>query len=386
MERNFESMETLDLNIDNYNLNDLLNLFNLPMIFNADDLKRAKQMVLKTHPDKCNLSKEYFLFFSKAYRMIHQIYTIRNPAIKEAFTQRQDRDYISPDGKRSTKLTYNNVIAHEGYTETYDHADDYDGSKQMKKMVERIMSERYQQTNPSYPGSAGQGGGKNNGAIFNEWFNEKFEKFKVKDDERDTGYGDWLRKPGTAGNRDGNNNNGEDGEDDEYSEHGGENIGGGWDDKVRYINAKKQALRNKYALIQHTAGVATLDEACGGSGYDLTRERPQEYSSGIFGTLRYEDLKKAHTETVIPVTDEDFHNVKQHRNINELQMFRDMAKRTYDYSDQTAKQQFEYQQRQRAEQDTNRAYNLIRQDEVAREMSKHIKQEFLQLGYNKYYR
>lgn len=365
MERKFEIMETLDLNIENYNLNDLLNLFNLPMIFNADDLKRAKQMVLKTHPDKCNLSKEYFLFFSKAYRMIHQIYTIRNPAI----TQRQDRDYISPDGKRSTKLTYNNVMAHEGYTETYDHTDDYDGSKQMKKIVERIMAERYQQTNPY------QGGGKNNGAIFNEWFNEKFEKFKVKDDERDTGYGDWLRKTGTDGNRDDDDNG-------EYSKEGEYGSGSGWDDKVRYINAKKQALRNKYALIQHTTGVATLDEACGGSGYDLTRECPQEYSSGIFGTLRYEDLKKAHTESVIPVTDEDFHNVKQHRNINELQMFRDMAKRTYDYSDQTAKQQFEYQQRQRAEQDTNRAYNLIRQDEVAREMCKHIKQEFLQLGYN----
>jgi len=368
VERNFEIMETLDLNIENYNLNDLLNLFNLPMIFNADDLKRAKQMVLKTHPDKCNLSKEYFLFFSKAYRMIHQIYTIRNPAI----TQRQDRDYISPDGKRSTKLTYNNVMAHEGYTETYDHTDDYDGSKQMKKIVERIMAERYQQTNPD----GGQGGGKNNGAIFNEWFNEKFEKFKVKDDERDTGYGDWLRKTGTDDNRDEDDNG-------EYSKEGEYGSGSGWDDKVRYINAKKQALRNKYALIQHTTGVATFDEACGGSGYDLTRECPQEYSSGIFGTLRYEDLKKAHTESVIPVTDEDFHNVKQHRNINELQMFRDMAKRTYDYSDQAAKQQFEYQQRQRAEQDTNRAYNLIRQDEVAREMCKHIKQEFLQLGYNK---
>ena len=27
---------------------------------------------------------------------------------------------------------------------------------------------------------------------FNEWFNEKFEKHKL-DDDKDTGYGDWLK-------------------------------------------------------------------------------------------------------------------------------------------------------------------------------------------------
>jgi hypothetical protein len=50
---------------------------------------------------------------------------------------------------------------------------------------------------------------------------------------------------------------------------------------------------------EHAGGGGSI-----GSSYDLTRERPQEYSSGIFGNLRYEDLKKAHTETVIPVTEE----------------------------------------------------------------------------------
>jgi hypothetical protein len=84
-------MESLDLNIDNYNLPDILALFNLPTLFNEDDLKRARLAVLKTHPDKCKLPKEYFLFFTKAYRIIHQIYTIRHPVTDEHYTERVER-------------------------------------------------------------------------------------------------------------------------------------------------------------------------------------------------------------------------------------------------------------------------------------------------------
>lgn len=56
-------MDKLDLNIHNYELNDLLNLFKLPFHFEESHLKEAKKMVLKTHPDKSGLDKEYFLFF-----------------------------------------------------------------------------------------------------------------------------------------------------------------------------------------------------------------------------------------------------------------------------------------------------------------------------------
>jgi hypothetical protein len=57
----------LDMNIDNYELQDLLDLFHLDYNFNEEDLKKTKKTVLMTHPDKSNLSKEYFLFFSAAY-------------------------------------------------------------------------------------------------------------------------------------------------------------------------------------------------------------------------------------------------------------------------------------------------------------------------------
>ena len=70
--------ENMDLNIDNYDLNDLLQLFNINYHYTEDDLKACKKLVLKTHPDKSKLDKKYFMFFSKAYKLLFQIYNFRH--------------------------------------------------------------------------------------------------------------------------------------------------------------------------------------------------------------------------------------------------------------------------------------------------------------------
>ena len=57
-------MESIDLNIENYDLNDLLELFKIDFDFNENDLKSVKKMVMQTHPDRSKLDKKYFLFFS----------------------------------------------------------------------------------------------------------------------------------------------------------------------------------------------------------------------------------------------------------------------------------------------------------------------------------
>ena len=56
-------MSEIDLDIKNYNLNELLDLFNLPYNFTKQDLKQAIKIVYKMHPDKSGLDKEYFMFF-----------------------------------------------------------------------------------------------------------------------------------------------------------------------------------------------------------------------------------------------------------------------------------------------------------------------------------
>ena len=51
-----------DLDINNYDLKDILNLFQLRENFNEADLKKAKRHVLRLNPDKSHLEPSYFLF------------------------------------------------------------------------------------------------------------------------------------------------------------------------------------------------------------------------------------------------------------------------------------------------------------------------------------
>ena len=66
------AMESMDLDINNYELADILNLFKLPVMFEEPHLKQAKIIVLQMHPDKSRLPKEYFLFFTKAYKILYK--------------------------------------------------------------------------------------------------------------------------------------------------------------------------------------------------------------------------------------------------------------------------------------------------------------------------
>ena len=129
-------MEDMDLNIENYDLNDLLSLFKLDFDFHGEDLKRAKKSVMQSHPDKSGLDKKYFLFFSSAYKIIFSIYDFRHKSSKTQSTE---------------------------YTVEKDEAKEI----LLKKM----------QSQPN----------------FNKVFNQLFEKHKINDEENETGYGDWLK-------------------------------------------------------------------------------------------------------------------------------------------------------------------------------------------------
>jgi hypothetical protein len=202
---------------------------------------------------------------------------------------------------------------------------------------------------------------------FNKWFNEKFDQYRLKDDEAETGYDTWFRGSADNSADTANNDNGE---------------GGSWADKVAQLNQRKQELRNKYALVQRQELEYASDYGMGGGGgYDLTRERPQEYSSGIFGNFRYEDLKKAHTETVIPVTEEDYYKTKRFNNVNELQTFRDQSRRDLHRQTSKAEQEQIYQQTKlrQEEEDTRRAFILAKQDEISRDIHKKLYSDIFRL-------
>jgi len=83
-------MEGLDLDLDNYSFDDLLRLFKLPRNFDTTQLKNAKKIVFAVHPDKSGLSKEYFVFFLNAYKMVVQIHAAGGGVKTDAFVLNDD--------------------------------------------------------------------------------------------------------------------------------------------------------------------------------------------------------------------------------------------------------------------------------------------------------
>lgn len=72
------SEESVDLNIDNYNLDEILALFELSHEFKFEDLKQAFiNYVAPLHPDKSGLSSDYFIFYRKAYGVLINLHKMR---------------------------------------------------------------------------------------------------------------------------------------------------------------------------------------------------------------------------------------------------------------------------------------------------------------------
>mgnify|MGYP001274810192 CR=1 FL=1 len=266
-------LENLDLNIQNYNLNDLLNLFKLKNNFTEEDLKNAKKIVLKTHPDMSKLDKKYFLFFSSAYKIVFQIYNFKN-----RIESKNTEYYVEEDENN-------------------------------KLLIEKVLK-------------------KDN---FNEWFNKEFEKIIIK--ENDNGYEEWLKSEENMDYRTTTKNNME-----------------------RDIYEKKKELRS----IVKREEIKSIQELQDNNILGLNEV--EEYSSDIFGNFRYEDLKKAHIETVIPVTEEDIDEKNIFNNLEQLNRHRNSENLT----PLSLKQANEYLhdiKNNDEEININRAYNLALENE-----------------------
>tara|TARA_Y100000389_G_scaffold164786_2_gene168694 strand:+ start:30 stop:893 length:864 start_codon:yes stop_codon:yes gene_type:complete len=268
-------MEELDLNIDNYSLDDILKLFKLDINFDKEDMINAKKIVLQVHPDKSRLDKEYFLFFKKAYGLLYKVYNF--------------------------KFSYDN--------KDIEGEKDYDTEIMDENQDENTIWENLSKD-------------KN----FNSIFNEMFEKnYSLKDD----GYEEWLK------------NNDEDIET-------ARNI-----DEVNFkIKEKKKNLREmiNYQDIESVKSVF---------GSSLIQENGN-YGSDMFGKLKYDDLKTVYTESVIPVTEEDFINKKKFTSIDEFNRYRDKNLREVRESSNHKKIEIENQE-------IEHQSNLMRAYELAKE-------------------
>ena len=282
-------MDKLDLNIENYELNDLLKLFKMPSNFTENDLKEAKKIVLKTHPDKSGLNPDYFRFFSKAYKVIYGIWEFKNKAIKK-----NDKN-----------------VSTEYYTTT----DYFDREK--KELLDNFLENKKKSSD------------------FNKWFNEQFEKNKLEREDDAQGYGDWLKS------------------DEDLDEEKHISL----TQMAEEIERKKQKIR---ALTVYK-GIEDTNLYCSG-GSNLAGEAPDNFTADLFSSLQYEDLRKAHTETVIPVTMEDYNSVPKFNSVNEYKDYRN-SQNIVPLSELQAREYLSNKEKYQEKESTERAYKLAKQME-----------------------
>jgi hypothetical protein len=293
---------SVDLDINNYNLEDILNLFKLPVNFDEQDLKQAKQVVLKTHPDKSGLESKYFLFYSKAYKMLYSVWEFRKKG---------------DVNKINSNTDYGNV----------DKFSEEDKKKILDNLFKSDNTKIKFKTNSD----------------FNNWFNEQFEKNKIYNENEESGYGDWLKT-------------------NEGIDEINPNVSAAT--MKNEFDKKKSSIR---ALVVHK-DVSELNSWNSINASELTREGPGEFSSDLFSRLPFQDLQKAHTETVIPVTDEDYDNVPKFKSVNEYLNYRSKADIT-PLSEQQAQQYLNQQNDKESEKAVRRAYELAKQSEIAKQKS-----------------
>lgn len=297
----------LDLNIDNYSLDDILQLFRLSSDFDEADMKNAKKLVLKMHPDKSHLDAKYFLFFSKAYKVLYSIYE---------FKQKSQTQKIED-------VEYENVEFDDS-----EIADDY-----KKKGLQTFFEKNKKLKSPQQ---------------FNKWFNKHFENNKLLSESDTNGYGDWLKS-------------------EEDLDEFGLNQQLSLSEMTRHIEKKKTEMRS----------LITYDESSIHDFYQnttitasaLSGEAPKYYSSDLFSALPYQDLKQAHTETVIPVTYDDYKNKQKFNNINEIQQYR-QTQDTTPLSEIQAREYLTNKSKMEEKEGSKLAYDLAKQVEQSKQKNK----------------
>lgn len=277
------TLDTLDLDLDHYSLEDIYHLFNISNhSLDESNLKGAKQIVLKMHPDKSRLDAKYFLFFSKAYKRLYSIYEFQNKSLKKEY--KEGHGYYD----EGNKLILDNM---------------FESNKEFKDP-------------------------KN----FNNWFNDAFQKHRI-DNPIEQGYGDWLKS-------------------DEGIMNISENVTKGNMNEI--FEQKKKQIQ---AVSVYTGVTDMFSSTFGGSLLN---------GGDNFTTNEYTDLRQAYTETLIPVTQEDYNKIHKFNNISEYKAHRDKVD-TNPLSKQEAERKLLQQKNEMDQQSAALAYKYAQESEKAKQ-------------------
>jgi hypothetical protein len=234
-------MSELDLNLDNYSLADLFNLFNIRVdILTEDVMKNSKQITLKMHPDKSQLDPKFFIFFRNAYNRLTEIYEFQNKSTNK-------RTDLNDNSMSEDKMQILNNLKNQSQFKDTDK--------------------------------------------FNQWFNENFEKYR-SEDPNERGYGDWLKS------------------NDNFLDVN-ENV------SMSNMNQIFEQKKKQVQSLTVYSGIQNDMASFRGSNFSLLNDGDN------FSSEHYTDLKQAYTETVIPVTLEDYEKMPKFNNLEEYKTHRE---------------------------------------------------------------
>ena len=295
-------MENLDLNIDNYSLQDILNLFEIDYNFDEYGLKTAKQIVLKSHPDKSGLDKKYFLFFTKAYKYLYFIYDFRKKKYDDSYSN--NKKFSTTKNEIIYDIEYGDILS----------------NTEKKETIKILNNNKHVKEN------------------FNEWFNKIFEEHKITTDSESEGYGNWLKDD--------------------------DNFNNSYNEQCNNINKMNESINkikeDKYSIIKHNDFSEIYSTKNNFS--DLLNDKIDDYSSDVFNKFSYNDLKKAHQESLIPVSD----NIRRQefKSVGDYQIFRKQQEtQNIIYSMEESKKILENNKKNNEKIDNQRAFKLAKQDE-----------------------
>jgi hypothetical protein len=179
---------------------------------------------------------------------------------------------------------------------------------------------------------------------FNNWFNQAFEKHRL-DNPNEQGYGDWLKS-------------------DEDFLSVSENVTKGNMNEV--FEQKKKQIQ---AMTVYTGVNDLFASTLGGSLLE---------GENNFSTDSYTDLRQAYTETLIPITQDDYNNIQKFNNISEYKRHRDKVDTT-PISKQEAERKLLQQQQQQDQYSAALAFKFAQEKEKAKEKQNGFWSELKQL-------
>ena len=269
----------IDFNLENYTLLDILNLFKLNINYTDLDIKNAKKLVLKMHPDKSGLPKEYFLFYCKAFRIIKNMYEFRRKKDNTLNSSNSDIEYIK----------------------------DTHSEKGNKILVDKLMS---------------------NKKDFHKWFNKLFDEINIIEEEKSDGHGTWLKS-------------------DEDIDTTQTTLNEMHNNIVKKKNYLSSIVKHKEISEFSTNVNAKM----------LDNTMFDSYSSDIFSKLSYEDVKIAHTETVIPISENDYKEKLKFNNVELYKQYRN-NQNTIPLNEQESKSYLNHKNEESEQLATQLAYKL----------------------------